>query len=60
MDNELYLQKLRQEYLQLGENYIQSVKHHRSSNEIKHISYSIRSLLTEIKAVEQELRRKIA
>ncbi len=60
MDNELYLQKLRKEYLQMGENYILSVKHHRSSSEIKYISNSIRSLLTEIKAVEQELRRKIA
>lgn len=60
MDNELYLQKLRRDYIQMGEQYILSVKHHRSTNEIRYISNSIRSLLIEIKAVEQELRRQTA
>lgn len=60
MENELYLQKLRHDYLQMGEQYIMSIKHHRSTSEIRYISNSIRSLLIEIKAVEQELRRKTA
>jgi hypothetical protein len=60
MDNQLYLQKLRRDYIQMGEQYIVFVKDHRSSSEIRYISNSIRSLLTEIRAIEQELRRKTA
>jgi hypothetical protein len=60
MDNELYLQKLRNEYIQMGENYVMAVREHKPKYEIRHITSTIRSVLAEIKAVEQEVNRKIA
>lgn len=58
MSKELYLQKLRTDYIEMGQHYLQAVRHGRSLLEIKEISWSIRSVLTEIKAVEQDLRRE--
>ena len=60
MSKELYLQELRKEYILMGENYLQAVKHGKPKSEIREITWTIRSVLTEIKAVEQDLKRKIA
>jgi len=60
MNEELYLQKLRTEYIQIGEAYLAAVKHGRSRTELREITWSIRSVLVEIKAVEQDLRRRVA
>lgn len=58
MSKELYLQKLRTEYIQIGENYLDAVKHGKPRSELREITWSIKSVLAEIKAVEQDLRRK--
>lgn len=60
MDNELYLQKLRSDYIQMGENYVLAVREHKPNYELRHITLTIRSVLAEIKAVEQEVSRKTA
>lgn len=60
MSKELYLQQLRKEYIEIGENYIQAVRRGKSKSELREITWSIKSVLTEIKAVEQDLRRRIA
>lgn len=57
MNNELYLQQLRRQYIQLGQNYLESVKEGKPKSEIRYITLSIRSVLTEIKAVEEDLQR---
>jgi hypothetical protein len=57
MSNELYLQQLRRQYIQIGEDYIMAIRKGRSKSEIKDIILSIRSLLTEIKAIEEDVKR---
>ena len=58
MSKELYLQQLRRQYIQIGEDYIQAIRDGRSKSEIRNITLFIRSVLTEIKAVEQDLFRQ--
>jgi hypothetical protein len=60
MSNELYLQKLRGQYIEIGESYVSAVKKGKTRSELREIVWSIRSVLTEIKAVEQDLKRKVA
>jgi hypothetical protein len=57
MNNELYLQQLRQQYIGAGEDYLQAIKTGRSRTEIRDITLHLHSLLTEIKAVEEDMRR---
>ncbi len=56
MSNESYLQELRRKYIQIGEDYIMAIRKGKPKNEIRNIILTIRSVLTEIKAVEQEIR----
>jgi hypothetical protein len=60
MSTEIYLQHLRNEYISMGQSYLEAVKTGRSKSELRQISWSIKSVLTEIKAIEQDLRRKTA
>jgi hypothetical protein len=60
MSKELYLQKLRGEYIEMGEDYLSAVKKGKTRSELREIVWTIRSVLTEIKAVEQDLKRKTA
>jgi hypothetical protein len=60
MSTEIYLQHLRNEYISMGQSYLEAVKIGRSKSELRQISWSIKSVLTEIKAIEQDLRRKTA
>lgn len=57
MSNELYLQKLRNQYIQIGEDYLFAIRKGKPKSEIKNIIMNIRSVLTEIKAVEQDMLR---
>ena len=57
MSNELYLQKLRNQYIQIGEDYLFAIRKGKPKSEIKNIIMNIRSVLTEIKAVEQDMHR---
>jgi hypothetical protein len=57
MNNELYLQQLRRQYIQAGEDYLRAIKGSRSRSEIRDITLHIHSLLTEIRAVEEDIRR---
>jgi hypothetical protein len=60
MSKELYLQKLRTEYIQIGESYVDAVRKGKTRSDLREITWSIRSVLAEIKAVEQDLKRKVA
>lgn len=57
MSNEYYLQDLRRQYIDIGESYVQAIREGRSKTEIRDITRNIKSILVEIRAVEQELRR---
>lgn len=57
MSNELYLQKLRSQYIEIGEDYLFAIRKGKPKSEIKNIIMNIRSVLTEIKAVEQDMHR---
>ena len=57
MSNELYLQQLRRQYIQIGEDYLRAVKSGRSRSDIRDITLTIRSVLTEIRALEEDIRR---
>lgn len=57
MSNELYLQQLRRQYIQIGEDYLFAIRKGKPKSEIRNIILTIRALLTEIKAVEQDMTR---
>jgi hypothetical protein len=52
MSNESYLQQLRLQYKQIGEDYIMAIRKGKPKSEIKNIILTIRSILTQIKAIE--------
>jgi hypothetical protein len=60
MSKELYLQQLRSEYIEIGESYLSAVKKGKTRSELREIVWTIRSVLSEIKAVEQDLKHKVA
>lgn len=60
MSHELYLQHLRREYIQMGEHYLQAIRAGQPATDVREIARTIKSVLTEIKALEQELKRKVA
>jgi hypothetical protein len=58
MSNESYLQQLRLQYKQIGEDYIMAIRKGKPKSEIKNIILTIRSILTQIKAIEHGLKAK--
>lgn len=58
MSNELYLQQLRRQYIQIGEDYLKAIKDGRPRSEIRDITLTIRSVHTEIRAVEEDMKRR--
>ena len=57
MSNESYLQQLRRQYIQVGEDYIMAIRTGKAKSEIRDIILIIRSVLAEIRAVEEDVRR---
>jgi hypothetical protein len=57
MDNETYLFKLQLEYLHHSKVYMDALREGKSISELKELAILLRSLITEIKAVREEIER---
>jgi hypothetical protein len=57
MDNETYLFKLQVEYLERSKVYMDALREGKSISELKELAILLRSLITEIKAVREEIER---
>ena len=57
MDNDKYLFKLQEEYSRKSKVYLDSISQGKRLIELKELAQELRSLLVEIKAVKQEIKR---
>jgi len=57
MDNERYLYRLQEEYLKNSKAYMDAIREGKTVLDLKQQATELRSLLTEIKAVKEEIER---
>jgi hypothetical protein len=57
MDNDRYLFKLQQEYLEKSKLYMDMIRDGKSLLELKEQAYALRCLIIEIRAVKEEITR---
>lgn len=58
MDKETHLQNLREQYLQLSRQYLQELQNGKTIQNLKDMSMVINTLVSEIDAIEQDIKKQ--